>query len=100
MRNDYIRLIKEYIKLKPEYRSTLEEIKANVISVGVTEEEFEEAIKEVTGLPDSSHLLATQDPQTLQEQKSPEGKYRRLAKVSIFVASFVLIVVVLLSSFK
>ncbi|MBI2031811.1 MAG: hypothetical protein HYT08_04330 [Candidatus Levybacteria bacterium] len=57
MREEYIKLIKEYIKLKPEYRHTLDEIKANVLSVGATETEFEQAIKEITGLPTPSIVL-------------------------------------------
>jgi len=57
MREEYIKLIKEYIKLKPEYRHMLEEIKINVLSVGATEEEFKQAIKEITGIPDPSIIL-------------------------------------------
>ena len=57
MREEYIRLVKEYVKLKPEYKHTLEEIKANVLSVGATEQEFEQAIKEITGLPSPSLII-------------------------------------------
>ncbi|MCL4417779.1 MAG: glycosyl hydrolase family 18 protein, partial [Actinobacteria bacterium] len=57
MREEYIRLIKEYIKLKPEYKQTFEEVKANVLSVGATEEELDEAIKQITGLPSSSLVM-------------------------------------------
>jgi len=57
MREEYIKLIKEYIKLKPEYKYILEEIKANVLSVGATEKEFEQAIREITGLPNPSLIL-------------------------------------------
>lgn len=47
MRDKYIELIKEYIKVKPGYKSVLDEIKREVTSIGATEEEFEEAIKQI-----------------------------------------------------
>src|SRR3972149_4240868 len=63
MRDKYIELIKEYIKEKPEYKLTLNELKADVLTVGATEEEFDEAIRQVTGLSDSSKLILDQ-PET------------------------------------
>jgi len=58
MRDKYIELIKEYIKLKPEYKLTIEEIRTNILTVGATEEELNEAIKQLTGLPFTTHLMA------------------------------------------
>ncbi|MCL4354203.1 glycosyl hydrolase family 18 protein [Patescibacteria group bacterium] len=58
MREEYIRIIKEYIKLKPEYKLTLEEIRTNILTVGATEEELNAAIKQLTGLPFTTHLMA------------------------------------------
>ena len=46
MRDKYIELIKEYIKQKPGYEPILDDIKKDVLLVGATEEEFEEALKE------------------------------------------------------
>lgn len=48
MRDKYIELIKEYIKQKPEYKEALHELKSEVLLVGATEEEFDEAIRQVT----------------------------------------------------
>lgn len=48
MRDKYIELIKEYIKQKPEYKEALSELKSDVILVGATEEEFDEAIRQIT----------------------------------------------------
>lgn len=48
MRDKYIELIKEYIKQKPEYELALDELKAEVLKVGATEVEFEEAIRQIT----------------------------------------------------
>lgn len=64
MREEYIRLIKEYIHTKPEYKSTLAELKASVISVGGTEEEFNEALKDL-GIPTSvTDSLTKHNPNT------------------------------------
>jgi len=61
MRDKYIELIKEYIKLKPEYKLTIDEIRASILTVGATEEELNEAIKQLTGLPFTTHLMANKD---------------------------------------
>lgn len=47
MRQKYVDLIKDFINKKPEYKVTLDEIKNDSLSVGGTEEEFEEAVKEI-----------------------------------------------------
>jgi spore germination protein YaaH len=64
MRNNYVELIKEYIKEKPEYKTILNELKATILTIGATEEEFDEAIKQVTGLPKTSNLIPSEDQQT------------------------------------
>ncbi len=46
MRPQYVKLVKEYLRLKPEYRERLDELKTNALAIGVTEEEFTEAIRE------------------------------------------------------
>jgi spore germination protein YaaH len=48
MRDKYIELIKEYIKQKPEYKEALHELKSEVLLVGATEDEFDEAIRQIT----------------------------------------------------
>jgi spore germination protein YaaH len=55
MRDKYIEIIKEYIKEKPEYKTTLEELKSEVLLIGASEQEFDEAIRQITE-PDSPHL--------------------------------------------
>lgn len=57
MRDKYIELIKEYIKVKPEYRYILGELKKDVLAVGATEEEFNEAVKEMLELPKGQQSL-------------------------------------------
>lgn len=47
MRDKYIEIIKEKISKKPEYKTTLDEIKQEAISIGGTEEEFEEAVRRI-----------------------------------------------------
>ena len=51
MRDEYIRLVKEYIRLRPDYEHVLEELRENVKEVGATNEEFDEAIKQFTDKP-------------------------------------------------
>ena len=48
MRDKYIELIREYIRQKPDYKETLNELKSAVLLIGATEEEFDEALKQVT----------------------------------------------------
>lgn len=57
MRDKYVEIIKEYIHEKPEYKTVLDELKATVLTIGATEEEFDEAIKQTTGLSKSSKLF-------------------------------------------
>lgn len=73
MREEYIKLIKEYVRLKPEYRHILNEIKANVLSVGATEKEFEQAIKEITGLP--SPLIVLNQASVPEIETVKKNKY-------------------------
>lgn len=47
MRDKYIEIIKDKISKKPEYKATLDEIKQEAISIGGTEEEFEEAVRRI-----------------------------------------------------
>lgn len=59
MRDKYIELVKEYIKEKPEYQTTLDEIKTNILSIGATEEEFDEAMRQVSGISSWSHIVTS-----------------------------------------
>ncbi len=54
MRDKYIQLIREYIKVKPEYKDALDDLKREVVSIGATEEEFEEAIRQINEPQNSS----------------------------------------------
>ncbi len=47
MRDKYIEVIKEYILQKPGYKATLDEIKKHVVTIGATEDELEEAIRQI-----------------------------------------------------
>jgi len=80
MRDKYIELIREYIKAKPEYKSTLNEIKTDVLTVGATEEEFDEAIKQITGA-DTSKLILEDQEEKIEEEPliAPSSKAAQLA---------------------
>jgi spore germination protein YaaH len=79
MRDKYIELIREYIKAKPEYKSTLNEIKTDVLTVGATEEEFDEAIKQITGA-DTSKLILEDQEEKIEEEPliAPSSKAAQL----------------------
>lgn len=47
MRQKYVDLIKNFITSKPEYKATLDDIRNDTLSVGGTQEEFEEAVREI-----------------------------------------------------
>jgi spore germination protein YaaH len=84
MRDKYIELIREYIKAKPEYKTTLNEIKADVLTVGATEEEFDEAIRQITGADTSKLILEEPEEQTekkpLIDPSSKAAKFANHAK--------------------
>lgn len=46
MRQEYIQLVKTYLKRKPDYRNSIKQIRANAIALGATNEEFDEALKQ------------------------------------------------------
>jgi spore germination protein YaaH len=79
MRDKYVDLIKEYIKEKPEYRSVLNELKATVLTIGATEEEFDEAIKQVTGLPETSGVIL-KEYQKAQENSNSSKTHFKIKK--------------------
>ena len=49
VREEYIRLIKKYISLNPDYKYNLKGVKSSFTSHGATVEEFDEAIRQITG---------------------------------------------------
>ncbi len=48
MRDDYIRLIKNYIQQNPDFKNAIRELQANLVSYGITEQEFDEAVRQLT----------------------------------------------------
>lgn len=68
MRDKYVELIKEYVKAKPEYRYLLNELKKDVMMVGTTEEEFNEAVKQMAALPKGPSVVSE------IKEKSPDKK--------------------------
>lgn len=76
MRDKYIELIKEYIREKPEYKSVLDEIKACVLTIGATEEEFDEAIRQTSGLPKTTMLMLQENIKNTEKK----GKFIEFIK--------------------
>lgn len=81
MRNDYVKVIKDYIAQRPQYRFTLNELKNDVISAGATEEEFEEAVRQATGYHPSElqqSLNKLQNPLGQTQQKPNQSLISRV----------------------
>lgn len=88
MRDEFVRIIEEYIRGKPEYRHTLNEIKIHVISAGATEEELDEAIRRLTGMPSSSKLFGSPSP--TKKKSSIFGSSKTIAlTISLVLVVFV-----------
>jgi spore germination protein YaaH len=71
MRDKYIELIKEYIKAKPEYKTVLNEIKADVLTIGATEEEFDEAINQMTDAETAKLILGGPQDRVIEQPPAP-----------------------------
>jgi spore germination protein YaaH len=110
MRDKYIELIREYIKAKPEYKSTLNEIKTDVLTVGATEEEFDEAIRQITGADTSKLILEEQEerveaepliaPSSKAAQFASHAKHHIVAKKKhLTVAALVIIGLIVVVGF-
>lgn len=98
MRDKYINVIKEYIRLKPEYKNTLDKLKEDVLLIGATEEEFDEAIKQI----ESSQPPSTSEKITYIEKLNNALKPKKKKinpKIIVVIASCIL-VIFLLSIFQ
>jgi spore germination protein YaaH len=103
MRDKYIELIKEYIKVKPEYEAALDKLKACVMAVGATDEEFDEAIKEVTEMSQSSKSILTgytNRPASRIQKIEGFAKHLKVKKQYIIALLFAIITVGVLTQLK
>lgn len=58
MRDKYIELIINYIKERPGYEQALDDIKKEVLALGATENEFDEAMNRITGyMPSKTNIV-------------------------------------------
>ena len=59
MREDYIEFIKNYLETRPDYKERLQEVKAEVLTYGATEDEFYQALQQLGNTqpahPDTKH---------------------------------------------
>ena len=90
MREEYIELIKKYIGDNPEYKSTLNELRTSVLAIGATEEEFDETIKQITGLPETSGLILKKNQKEAEksEKSSDFIKHLKVRKKFAILAAF------------
>ncbi len=114
MRPKYVKLIKEYINAKPDYKDAIKEIKANILVTGATEEEFTQALKDLAITPgfienqqeekDYSEFLEkkTKDSKKQKKKKKPH-KLSQFIEIevighAVFLVLFLIIGVVFISS--
>ncbi len=101
MRDKYIELIIEYIRAKPEYKTVLNEIKADVLTVGATEEEFDEAINQITdaetaklilgGAPSVAQPITPEAAAEIPGQtKTPSDYLKKMTPLILYVKDHVL----------
>jgi spore germination protein YaaH len=90
MRDKYIELIREYVKQKPGYEFTLEDIKKDVLSIGATDAEFDEAIRQITSVNTQVVEQVINGPQTqMPKPKKKISDYLNLAlQKSLIFARF------------
>jgi spore germination protein YaaH len=103
MRDKYIEIIKEYIKEKPGYESALDELKACMLAIGATEQEFDEAIRQITELPEpSKQILTGNTAQPMGKAKTPIEfvKHLQVNKKYVIALLFTVIAVGVLLQLK
>lgn len=98
MRDKYIELIKEYIRVKPEYKSTLDKLKACVLAVGATEEEFNEAIKQATDIPEATRTILVGSPKQTMDKREKFAKIKNHLRVKKIYAIALMLTIIAASA--
>src|SRR5258708_30351143 len=76
MREDYVKLIKEHILSNPDYKYTINELKASLLSYGVTQQEFDQALNELAG----PALTPTIEPPKQENKAVPPSQEMKAVK--------------------
>ncbi len=88
MRDKYIELIIDYIKERPDYEHALDEIKKEVLALGATENEFDEAMNRITGYAPSDKSRGAADfisQNTVQPEFKSSNREKLVEKITDFV---------------
>jgi len=102
MREKYIELIVEYLKQRPDYKTNLNYIRANVLAVGATKEEFHEAIRQIMDIPSQKTNESFKKP--LESLKNASGRIPEVVKFGVkskkkyFTAAAVLIIILIFTT--
>lgn len=91
MRDKYIQLIKDYIIHKPEYKQALDKLKRDTMLVGATEDEFEEAIKQLEITPEEIAVSNS------NQNNIPANKPKRVLNMKKTIAFSSLLLITLIS---
>lgn len=84
MRKGYIAFVKKYINLHPEYKNNLKAIKSSLLSFGATEEEFNEAIRQITGV---------------MPRKLPDISFKTVKRVATATVAFLALISIVYTTF-
>lgn len=84
MREEYIRLVKEYILSKPDYKHTIQQIKVDLLTLGATKEELHEALRQL-GIPEevSTHLSTKKRVGDFAQKIEQKMTFKRLLELDI-----------------
>jgi spore germination protein YaaH len=89
MRDKYIELIISYIKERPGYEEALEEIKKEVLALGATEAEFEQALTNIAGsvptINSSTQTIVTKEEPNRPKLISSALQFKKQLAVSVAV---------------
>ena len=93
MREGYITFVKKYINLHPEYKNNLKAIKESLISFGATEEEFNEAMRQINLLPVSSNQSL------ISKLKLPDISFKTIKRTATATLVFLAFISVIYTTF-
>ena len=102
MRPEYIRLIKDFIIKHPEYRNSLPSLKSDAMSIGATEVEFDESLRQL-GITYNETTVPTPQPAAgkkstlknwVQKMQNQPGFMKKLIEVDIVTHIAVVILVI------
>jgi hypothetical protein len=108
MREDHIALVKKHFLANPKYKYSLEDLKENMLSIGVSEAEFEEAVRQVTGAPSKPaitarpksipHISIPKSDENHHESAQGQGIFSSKKLLELDIATHIAVILILFMS--